>query len=444
MPRMVPGLKALAASAACALCMALHASARGDDAADKASDPLERIRALNRITGSDPIKTEARLLSGKADETRKFLKEAVELVKTGKTPLTYSAAFTLAQAASRVNDGKAAEFFYRRCISQAVALKSSGRLRQAYGGLIDYLYENKKYAESARLCRELLELKTGDGKERIVVFTVTTRFGETDFVEDNRFDSAKGIRPLVHHLLIQAVTKQGKYEQALKLVENLVKAKNHWLEIALKGWVLKEAGKLQEAAKVYENALDRVGKDKDLDQEDRDSYQDNYRYILSGIYVDIKKIDQASEQLQTLLAKNPEDPGFNNDLGYIWADHDMKLEEAEKLIRKALELDRKRRKANPKIPPELDRDNGAYLDSLGWVLYKRKMFKEAKDALLKAVQDKAAQHIEIYDHLGDVLMALGERDAAIKAWRRGVELATDSRRDQVRRVAVEKKLEMHK
>ena len=105
------------------------------------------------------------------------------------------------------------------------------------------------------------------------------------------------------------------------------------------------------------------------------------------------------------------------------------------------ELDRKRRKANPKLKPEDDRDNGAYLDSLGWVLFKKKQHKEAKEVLLKAVEDKNAQHIEIYDHLGDVYLALGEREAAIKAYQRGLECAGESRREQERKADVEKKLE---
>ena len=37
--------------------------------------------------------------------------------------------------------------------------------------------------------------------------------------------------------------------------------------------------------------------------------------------------------------------------------------------------------------------------------------------LQQAVEDKASQHIEIYDHLGEVLMALNERGVC----RRGVE-----------------------
>lgn len=419
--------------------LAVTAAGRADQ-----SSTLARIAELNKNTGSDVVAGQVKAIVAAATETRQLLKEAEELVRGSKAPLTYTAAFTLAQAAAQLKDAKAAEFFYRRCMSQAVALKSSGKLRQSYGGYIDFLYESKQFGESAKVCRELLELKTDDGKPRIVVFTVSTRFGEVDFIEDDRFDSAKGIRPLVHHLLIQAMSKQGKHDQAIRLVENLIKAKNHWLEYALKGWVLREAGQLPEAAKTYEDVLDRLAKDKTLDKEDRDSYQDNYRYILSGIYVDLNQIDQASEKLQSLLEKNPDDPGFNNDLGYIWADHDVKLPEAEKLIRKALDLDRKRRKNNPKLAPEQDRDNGAYLDSLGWVLFKQKKYKEAKDTLLKAVADQTSQHIEIYDHLGDALFALGEREAAVKAWQKALEVVSDTRRDQQRKVLVEKKLQMHK
>ena len=40
-------------------------------------------------------------------------------------------------------------------------------------------------------------------------------------------------------------------------------------------------------------------------------------------------------------------------------------------------------------------------------------------------------------------MALGERDAAIAAWRRGLELAGESSRERRIKTAVERKLEKH-
>jgi tetratricopeptide (TPR) repeat protein len=416
--------------------LGLALAARGDEALKK------RVADLNRITGDDPVNAKLKELLAQPKETKRLLAEAVGMTKAKDQPFTFNAAYILAQAAGDLKEMKAAEVFYRICMDHAVKLQSTKKVLQSYGGLIDLLYENKQFADSAKVCRELLELKTGDGKPRIYYLAIPNRLGEPDFVEDEDFDAAKRLRPGVHRLLIQAIAKQGKYTQALKLIENLIRAQDTWQERQLKAWVLREAGKYADAARTYEDVLERIDKDNTLEQEDKDTYGERYQYILSNVYVDLKQIDKAAEKLKALIAKRPDEPAYHNDLGYIWADHDMNLAESEKLIRKALELDRAKRK-KAKLTGEEDRDSGAYLDSLGWVLYKQKKFKEAKEALLEAVKDKGAQHIEIYDHLGDVHMALGEREAAVAAWRRGLELATDSAREKQRKAEVERKLEKH-
>jgi len=155
----------------------------------------------------------------------------------------------------------------------------------------------------------------------------------------------------------------------------------------------------------------------------------------------MSKIDKATEQLKLLLADEPNNPTYNNDLGFVWADRGMNLVEAERLIRKAIAEDKKlRRKLTPGITAKDDKDNAAFLDSLGWVLYKQGKVKEAKPPLLEAVKETEGQHLEIFDHLADVHMALGETAEAIAAWKKGLESATDSRRDKKRKVEVEKKL----
>ncbi|MCC6418800.1 MAG: tetratricopeptide repeat protein [Gemmataceae bacterium] len=411
-------------------------TARADDALQK------RLTDINRVTGDDVVSAQVKALVARPAETKKLLAEAVTLAKAKDHPLTFNGAYILALAANDLKDRQAAEVFYRICMDQAVKLQSTRKVLQSYGGLIDMLYENKKFGESAKVCRELLELKLGDSKARVYYLAITNRFGEPDFIQDDDYEATKRLRPGVHRLLIQAIAKQGKYDQALKLVENLIRAQDNWQERQLKAWVLREAGKYPEAARAYEDVLERIEKDNTLEQEDKDTYGERYRYILSNVYVDLKQIDKAAEKLKALIAKRPDEPAYCNDLGYIWADHNMNLAEAEKLIRKALELDQARRK-KAKVAPEDDRDNGAYLDSLGWVLYKQKKFNEAKKALQEAVKDKGAQHIEIYDHLGDVHMALGDRAAAIAAWRRGLELAGDSAREKNRKAEVERKLKEH-
>src|SRR5262249_45922212 len=195
-------------------------------------------------------------------------------------------------------------------------------------------------------------------------------------------------------------------------------------------------GQYSAAAKTYEELLERVAKDDSLKEEQKGTAQKAIRYALSNVYVELDRIDEATEQLKMLLAKEPDNPSYNNDLGYIWADHDKNLDEAEKLIRKAIEEDRKQRKARA----EEDKDNAAYLDSLGWVLFKQKKYPEAKKYLLEAIKAEEGNNIEIYDHLADIHMALGEKVQAVDIWKKALSLETNSLREQHRKAEVEKKL----
>lgn len=94
-----------------------------------------------------------------------------------------------------------------------------------------------------------------------------------------------------------------------------------------------------------------------------------------------------------------------NYLGYMWAERGENLERAKELIERAI-------KAEPK--------NNAYLDSLAWVLFKLGKPREALPIMQQAVELAEAekeQDATLFDHLGDILMALGEREKAHEAWR---------------------------
>ncbi len=85
--------------------------------------------------------------------------------------------------------------------------------------------------------------------------------------------------------------------------------------------------------------------------------------------------------------------------------------------------------------------NAAYLDSLGWVLFKQKKYKEALDPLKQAAaDDDDGAHLEIWDHLADCCMALGQKKEAIAAWEKGLKYEDVSKRDNERRRKVSEKL----
>jgi tetratricopeptide (TPR) repeat protein len=310
---------------------------------------------------------------------------------------------------------------------------------QAYGGLLDLLKDAKKYDAALRVCREILELKPPVDKPRIVLLAVKTKDGEDDFEEFEKYNSAVFLFATARREEVRILAAQGKADKALELVDKVLKDDNSWQNKQLKADVLREAGKTSDAVDVYRDILEEVRASKDLKPKAQGVLEDHFRHVLSNLYADLHQVDKAAEQLKILMEKNPEDPGPPNDLGYIWADHDKNLAEAEKLVRKALELDKKRREAKKQKG-----ESGAYLDSLGWVLYKQKRYKEAKEVMLRAVKDQDAQDIVIYEHLGDVHLALGERTAAIAAWQKALKLAGTGRRDAERRVEVERKIEQAK
>jgi tetratricopeptide (TPR) repeat protein len=408
----------------------------GDDAMRK------KVLALNDVTGSSTITDKLQELLDHPETAKKMLAEGKALLKGDKKqPFRYNAALLLAGVAEELKDFPTAEQFLRVCIAQAFELRSTSKLAQAYGNLIEMLYNNKQYAESAKACKEVLELKVKETKPRQILIPDDS---EDDFFVLDRYDLTRFLRQGVLRLLVKAIAKQGDFGQAMKVVENLiVDEKNDWMDVQLKAWVQREAGKDEDAAKTYVRSIDLINKDKTLEAKEKEFYVLRTRYLLSGLYVDVNQIDKAAQELKTLIEKRPKEAAYHNDLGYIWADHDMNLDESEKLIRKALDLDRERRKGTKGLKPEDDRDNGSYLDSLGWVLFKQKKYKEAKEYLLKALEDKSSQHLEIYDHLGDTCIMLGQRAEAVAAWKKGLEFVGDSRRDRERRAEVEKKIQKH-
>jgi tetratricopeptide (TPR) repeat protein len=385
-------------------------------AADDKAALRERALKLNDVTGDDPIKGQIKSLLKDEADTKKLLAVAVEMAKEKDQPFTYNAAYILARTAQKLKDLPAGEALYKVCAAQALKLKSGKKLSEAYLGRISLLSEHKKYDESEKVCQEFLEM--GDADETVV-----------------------GYKVLVLQAMVEILLKQDKIPEATKLVDNLVRERpNSWLFLRMKAEVQRAADEVDKAARTYEEVLLKVDRDETLDDDEKDYWGNDVRYRLSGLYVDLNKVDKAAEHLKHLLKKEPNNPTYNNDLGYIWADHDQNLAESEKLIRKALEEDRKQRKADPDLTPDEDHDNGAYLDSMGWVLYKQKKYDEAKKYLLDAVKDKDSQHVEIYEHLGDVYLALGEKAEALAAWKKGVEVAGKSKREQQRKAEVEKKI----
>lgn len=380
--------------------------------------PRELLK-LNQVTGNDVIDAQVALLIQGGDHTRALLKRAAALARKKTAPFNYNALYILAHTAHELQEVGAAEVFYRLGFAEAHQLRSGQRMVQALGGLIDLYDENQLFDRTAKVCRAFLAIEGNDTVNRLKL--------------------------AVMERLIQSLTRLHQIDEALKLVDVMVEAEDEdggWGFLQLKGWVLHEGERLDEAAQTYESVLERIHDDETLGKDEKHELAHRVRYLLSDIYAELNQVDRAAEQLQALLKERPDDPDYNNDLGYLWADHDQNLEKAEQLIRKAIAEDRKRRQADPDLDSEEEQDAAAFLDSLGWVLYKQKKYEEAKKCLLEAVAGQGGKDVETLEHLGDVLRALGETEEAKKIYREALDAVGSSKREQHHKTEVEHKLQM--
>jgi tetratricopeptide (TPR) repeat protein len=406
-------------------------------AEDRNEDLRKQALKLNEITGKEArLGEQEKLLKDKA-AAKKLVAEAARMAAEKPQPFTYNATLILGTIAFRLKDYGSAEKFYRVHLDQAKQLRSAKGLMDAYLGLINSLYNRRKYAQAERLCAEATQNQT-------IIAALQNLAGEK---KDEEQKELKLFVSLMLETQINAVALQGDADRAIKLIDRILgEHADGWQGLELKGLAFRFAGKNDDAIKAYEDQIQRLKEDNDLKKKEKEKEIDKARYAQSGIYIELDQVDKAVETLKELVAKHPDDAKYYNDLGYILADHDMKLDEAEKMIRKALELDRKnKQEKSPKLKPEEIKESGAYLDSLGWVLYKQKKYVEAKRYLRQAVQnlieqDEEGESIEIYDHLGDVLLALGQKAEAVDAWKKGVAVASESKRDQKRKEEVQKKI----
>jgi tetratricopeptide (TPR) repeat protein len=371
---------------------------------------------LNKITGDDVELGKIYELIEDAPHTKPLLAEAAKMAQEKDPPFNINAALILARTAQLLRDSDDAVVFYKLFIEQAAQLKSAQKIGEGYSGLIKALYDGGKFDESEKACQEFLSLK-GDA-------------------------ALQGMKPAVLRQMVLVLAKEGKTEKASDLMDKIIQAQpDNPLNQIAKGQFLRLIEKPADAVKAYEAAIDLIKKDDDLNKEQQDGFVNEIRYTLSGLHMEMNDVDKAAADLKELLQKEPDNPGYNNDLGYIWADHDMNLPESEKMIRKALDEDRKQRlKANPDAKPEDVKDNPSYLDSLGWVLYKEKKYQEARVPLEQAVKGPDGQSVEIFDHLGEVLKALGDKEGAVSAWKKGVELPAETKHEKEKKAEVEKKL----
>ena len=150
--------------------------------------------------------------------------------------------------------------------------------------------------------------------------------------------------------------------------------------------------------KIYKKILDHY------------DYNDRDLFLYASNLDKIGKWKEAKVLFLELLKENPRDTFTLNYISYKLALKNQELELALNLIKKALVI---------------DPNNGYFLDTLGWVEYKRKNFTSAVYFLEKSVSI-LPRSSEVIDHLGDCYFMLNRRKEAIFEWKKALKYETNT------------------
>lgn len=121
----------------------------------------------------------------------------------------------------------------------------------------------------------------------------------------------------------------------------------------------------------------------------------------ADVYYRMKDYSKSFETFDEALKINDSDLTIINNYAYYLAEQNMRLKEAERMSKRVIEK---------------ERTNTAFLDTYGWVLYKRGKLRAADKIMQELISNNEAPDAEWFEHYGYILKMQKKCDKAIENW----------------------------
>ena len=358
------------------------------------ADQLEKIAAVYRkalaLSGNDPI-TLARVADFYARIHQE--KEAIPLYLDA---LKFSAANPPDddQSLATIRDSLA------RCFD------ATGRTADAISTLRQLIKDNPLRYESYELLCDLYE-KTGNTDAALAICQQMILLDQNDFRNCVR----------VAALLM----KEKKVDAAIQvLTDARVKFPTEAQITYSLGLALSEAKRYREALGIFDEASQEAS------QGQTEMLDAQFYFAYGAAAEQCGDLDKAAGLLKKSIELDPQSAAeAYNYLGYMWVDRGLKLVEAAELIKKALEM---------------DHDNPAFTDSLGWYYFKKGDLKRAVETLKKAASQIKPEDAVVDEHLGDAYAASSDTADALDLWQRAAAIDKDNKEIAVKIAGARQKL----
>lgn len=136
----------------------------------------------------------------------------------------------------------------------------------------------------------------------------------------------------------------------------------------------------------------------------RDNVYDPH-YHIATLYYATRQLGKAEEHYRNAIALKPDSAEALNNLAYLLAERNQKIDDALSMA---------------KIAVNLEPSNASYLDTMGWLYYRKGQLDKALDLLLKSAQLAPGQG-EILMHIGIIYLEKGQVSTSIdylkQAWK---------------------------
>jgi tetratricopeptide (TPR) repeat protein len=376
-----------------------------------ALDLLDRIRDVSFAVFRDYHAGLIADLTGNAPEALKRLKTAYDAEKN-----TLRLADAYARYLARHGDRDGAKQVYEDfvhvlphhpLVDGALADLAAGRpldpiIRNAKDGGAEVLYGlgaagSKQGDELAALIylRLALYLRPDHALAAVTVADLYEQLKQNQAAID-AYEMVPATSPMRANADIQAglsLDALGRTDDAIKRLQEIVAANPKDVDaLSALGSLQRSAKNFAEAAQTYDRAIAL------LDKPDRGNW--TLFYFRAICFERTKQWPKAEADFKKALELSPDQPLVLNYLGYSWVDQGINLDEAFKMLRRAVDL-------RP--------SDGYVVDSLGWAHFKLGHFDEATRELEKAIELKPADPV-VNDHLGDAYWRMGRKLDAHFQW----------------------------
>jgi tetratricopeptide (TPR) repeat protein len=330
--------------------------------------------------------------------------------------------------------------------------------REALSGLADILYATGEFADGADLFKPLYREGRLDEGGRIIYGRFLYKAGRVDSALSvfGELIKAVGEKPPLLRVVSEIEVERGHFKTAFGYLKKLVELEpdrfENYIGLLLMIHRVAPGPSSPEEELVLGDAEERAYLERAEERVDAGSAEQNLlmgsilrkaaetqraeRYLLRAeglepknreaalelatLYGQLGRYDEALRRVVPLYNENSEDASLANFYGYLLAEKGDSLDVAEKLLDKALSKE-----------PQ----NGYFLDSLGWIKFKKGQFREALEVLLGAA-DRASEDAVIWEHIGDTFLKLNESAKALEAYQKSLAIDPHSVRvdDKVRKL----------